>query len=85
MVLASISVADPSVLELAGKLRDGGFGATAARVEAGYERRIHMLGLDTAERGEILQALVVDCPAGLGDLRTVLLQEQEWRDREGLS
>jgi Mrp family chromosome partitioning ATPase len=54
-------------------------------VEAGYERRIHMLGLDTAERGEILQALVVDCPAGLGDLRTVLLQEQEWRDREGLS
>lgn len=82
MVLASISVADPSVLELAGKLRDGGFGATAARVEAGYERRVHMLGLDAAEREEILQALGVDCPAGLVDLHTVLLQEQDWRDRD---
>ena len=33
MVLACISVADPWVLELAGKLREAGFDATAGRVE----------------------------------------------------
>jgi hypothetical protein len=83
MVLACISVEDPSVLELAGKLRDAGFDATAARMEGGYERRVLMLALDTAERREILHALV-DCPEGLRDLRTVLQTEAVWRDRGGL-
>jgi hypothetical protein len=84
MVLACISVADPSVLELAWKLREAGFDATAVRLEGGYERQIHMLGLSTAERDEILTALG-DCPEGLCELRTVLVQEAAWRDREGLS
>jgi len=77
MVLACISVADPSVLELAGKLRDFGFDATAARIEGGYEREALMVTLDTTERGEILQALV-ECPEGLRDLRTVLQMEAAW-------
>ena len=85
MVLARISVADPPALELAGTPHDRGFRATPARVEAGDERRVHMLSRDIAERDEILQALVGDCPPGLGDLRTVLLQEQEWRVRKELS
>ena len=46
MVLACISVADPSVLELAGKLRDFGFDATAARIEGGYEREALMARRD---------------------------------------
>jgi hypothetical protein len=84
MVLACISVADPWVLELAGKLREAGFDATAGRVEGGYERRILMLGLSTAERDEILAALD-DCPDGLCELREALVQEAAWRDRDGLS
>jgi hypothetical protein len=84
MVLACISVADPSVLELSGKLRDFGFDATAARIEGGYERKVIMLSLDTTERGEILEALV-DCPEGLRDLRTVLQMEATWRDRHPLA
>ena len=81
MVLACISVADPSVVELSEKLRDFGFDATAARIEGGYERKVIMLALDTTERREILQALV-ECPEGLRDLRTVLQLEATWRDRD---
>ena len=67
MVLARISVADPPVLELAGTPHDRGFRATPARVEAGDERRVHMLSRDIAERDEILQALVGgQCPARAG-------------------
>ena len=83
MVLACISVADPSVVELSGRLRELGFDATAARIEEGYERKVIMLGLDTTERREILQALV-DCPEGLRDLRTALQLEATWRDRESM-
>ena len=83
-MLACISVPDPSVLELAGKLRDGGFDVTAARVEAGHEHRIHMLGLDTAEREAILTVLV-DCPEGLRELHRVLADEHAWRVKEGLA
>ena len=84
MVLACISVADPSVMELSGKLRDSGFDATAARIEGGYERKVIMLTLDTTERAEILQALV-ECPEGLRELRTVLEIEANWHDRKALS
>jgi len=84
MMLACISVADTSVVELSGKLRDFGFDATAARIESGYERKVIMLSLDTTERGEILQALA-ECPEGLRDLRTVLQIEATWRDCEHLS
>ena len=84
MVLACISVADPSVLELAGKLREAGFDATAVRVEGGYERRILMLGLSTAERNEILTSLG-DCPEGLSELRAALVQEAAWHDADAPS
>jgi len=84
MVLACIAVADPSVLELSVKLRDFGFDATAARIEGGYESQALMLTLDTAERGEILHALV-DCPEGLRELRTVLQMEANWQSRPGSS
>jgi hypothetical protein len=83
MVLACISVADPSVLELTGRLREFGFDATAARIQGGYERQVIMLTLDTAERGQILKALA-DCPEGLRDLRTVLQMEANWHGQGGL-
>jgi len=82
MVLACISVADSSVLELAGKLRDSGFDATAGRIESGHDRQVQMLGLDGLERGEILQALS-ECPEGLRDLRTVLQMEANHHQNGG--
>ena len=82
MVLACISVADRSVVELTGKLRDFGFDATAARIQGGYDEQVIMMTLDTAERGEILAALA-DCPEGLRDLRTVLQMESNWHDHGG--
>ena len=84
MVLACIAVADPSVLELTVKLRDFGFDATAARIERGYESQALMVTLDTAERGEILEVLV-QCPEGLRDLRTVLQMEANWHSRPASS
>ena len=42
-----------------------------------------MLALDIPERETIIRALD-DPPAGLEELRAVLLQEHTWRQREGL-
>ena len=84
MMLAGIAVADRYVLELAGALRGPGSDDTAARLEIGYEHQARLLGLSTAERDEIL-AVLVDCPDGLGELRSTLLQQHEWRAREGMT
>ncbi len=65
-------------------LRDAGCDDTAARLESGYEHQARLLGLSTAERDEIL-AVLVDCPDGLGELRAVLVQQHEWRVREGMT
>ena len=43
-----------------------------------------MLALTISARDDILQVLV-DCPEGLCELRAVLLKQQAWRDREGIS
>ena len=83
MMLAGIAVPDRRVLELARKLRDAGCGDTAARLESGYEHQAKLLALSVEERDEILGVLV-DCPDGLGELRAVLLQQHEWRRREGI-
>jgi hypothetical protein len=54
----------------------------AARLEADWARRV--LALEVRERDEILTVLV-DCPEGLCELRAVLLKQQEWRVREGIT
>ena len=84
MMLAGIAVADRHVIELAGMLREAGSDDTAARLESGYEHQARLLALSVDERDEILGVLV-DCPDGLGELRAVLLQQHEWRRREGLA
>jgi hypothetical protein len=43
-----------------------------------------LIAFSIAEREEIL-AVLVECPAQLAELRAVLLQEHEWRVREGLT
>jgi hypothetical protein len=43
-----------------------------------------VLALSITARDDILEVLV-DCPEGLCELRAVLLKQQVWRDREGIS
>ena len=79
-----IPVADRHVIELARMLRDVCCTDTAARLESGYEHKAKLLALSVEERDEILSVLV-DCPDGLGELRAVLLQQHQWRVREGMT
>ena len=75
---------DKRVLTLAAKLRDAGLDDTAERLEIAYDRETAVLARSITARDDILQVLV-DCPEGLCELRAVLLKQQEWRAREGLS
>ncbi len=84
MFLAGIPIEDKRVLTLAGKLRDAGLDDTAERLETAYDLETKVLALSIAHRDDLLQVLV-DCPEDLCELRAVLLQQQAWRDREGLS
>jgi hypothetical protein len=43
-----------------------------------------VLALSIAHRDDLLTVLV-DCPEGLCQLGAVLLKQQAWRDREGIS
>jgi len=83
MMLAGISVPDKLVLELAGMLRNAGLDQTAATLETAYDAERRIVALTITDRESILRALE-DCPDGLGELRSVLLREHEWRVREGL-
>ncbi len=84
MMLAGLNVVDRYVLELARMLRKAGCDDTAARLESGYEHQAKLLALSVEERDEILGVLV-DCPDGLRELRAVLLQQHEWRVRQGMT
>jgi hypothetical protein len=55
----------------------------AERLERAYSNRIRVLGLDLPEQAWILAALE-DPPAGLEELRAVLLQEHVWWQQQGL-
>jgi hypothetical protein len=80
MLLAGIALRDDLILELAGLVDDD---SLADRLEDCYGRDVKVLALDIAERETINRALE-DPPAGLVELRGVLLREVEWRRREGL-
>jgi hypothetical protein len=77
-------IADKRVLTLAAKLREAGLADTAERLETAYDRETKVLALEIRERDDILSVLV-DCPEELCELRAVLLKQQAWRDREGIS
>jgi hypothetical protein len=80
MMLAGVPVRGDLVLELARLVDDD---ALAERLEDAYGRKVKLLALEIAERETILVALA-DTPPGLEELRGVLLQDREWRVREGL-
>jgi hypothetical protein len=56
---------------------------TAAALTTALEAGRAVIAVSVGDRERILRVLV-DCPDGLSELRTVLLREHEWRLREGL-
>jgi hypothetical protein len=65
-------------------LYDAGFDDTAEALGAALEAEEGIVGLSIEDREAILRTLD-DPPEGLTKLRGVLLQEHEWRVREGLT
>ena len=80
MQLAGIRIPDGDIRELAGLVDD----PLSARLLNTLERQVVILGLQIAEREEILRALDDPQTKALAELRGVLLREHEWRVREGL-
>ena len=72
-----------AVAELAGTLRATGADELAARLERALDDDVKLLALTIDERAIILASLE-DPPEGLAELRAVLLNEHEWRQRERL-
>ena len=81
MVLGPV-LAD-AVAELADTVRATGADELANRLEVALDDGVALLALTIDERAIILAALE-DPPDGLAELRAVLLNEHEWRQREGL-
>lgn len=83
MTLAGVPVHDEDVLDLARLLHDAGFDDTAEVLVVALEAEQAVVALSIADREAIFRALD-DPPDRLAELRGVLLQEHEWRRREGL-
>ena len=81
--LSGIPIPARLVLELARRLRDTELVDTAERFEGAYDRQARIVALEVSAREGILRALE-DPPAGLEELRAVLLHEHVGRQREGL-
>ena len=82
--LAGIPIPARLVLKLACRLRDAELVDTAERLEGAYDREARIVALEISDREAILRALE-DPPAGLEELRAVLVQEHVGRVRDGLA
>jgi hypothetical protein len=78
--VCGLPLGDDQVLELARLVDDE---QLADRLEDAYRRDVKVLALTIPERETILAALD-DPPAGLTELRALLLRELEWRRTAGL-
>lgn len=82
--LAGIPIRDEDVFKLAGLLRTGGFEEVSDKLTRALLVETKVLALTVVDRESILRALDETPTDGLAELRGVLLQEHEWRVREGL-
>jgi hypothetical protein len=78
--LAGLPIPDRLVLDLARMVDDE---ELETRLRSALAHDVKVLALESDERETILAALD-DPPAGLEELRAVLLQEHVWRQAEGL-
>lgn len=83
VMLAGVPVSAAATAELASIVRTAGADEIADRLERGLDDDTKLLALTIDERAIILDALD-DPPDGLAELRGVLMNEYEWRQREGL-
>jgi hypothetical protein len=83
IVLAGIPVRDDLVVELANRLDRAGRPEMADKLQTALTDRRKLVALKIPERDTILE-VIENPPAGLEDLRDVLLSQQLWRRGEGL-
>ena len=83
MMLAGLPVPIDAVEDLAELVRAAGADDLADRLERAAADHVALLALKIDERAIILAALE-DPPEGLAELRGVLMNEHQWRQREGL-
>jgi hypothetical protein len=83
MMLAGIPVPPDATAALAALVRAAGAEDLADRLDRALADDVKLLALTIDERAIILYSLD-DPPEGLAELRAVLLNEHEWRQREGL-
>ncbi|MEJ7569385.1 MAG: hypothetical protein WKF41_14100 [Gaiellaceae bacterium] len=83
MMLAGIPVPASATAELSDLLRTAGHDQLADRLKRALDDETKLLALSIEERVRVLYVLD-DPPADLAELRGVLINEVEWRRREGL-
>ena len=83
MMLAGVPVPADAVAELAAAIRATGADEVADRLEGALDKDVKLLALRIDERAIILASLE-DPPESLAELRGVLMNEHEWRQRTGL-
>jgi hypothetical protein len=81
--VCGLATPDRLVLQLAVELRNAYHSHTAERLEVAVATGRDTVNLDIGDREAILYVLRDPLP-GLETLRTVLLNERSWRDREGI-
>ena len=81
MFLAGIPIRDELVLEVAKLVRDP---ELAAKLERAVDRDVSVLALTLEERQAICESLGEHPPPGLGDLRTTVHGQLQWRRAAGL-
>jgi len=83
MMLAGLPVSDNAVDGFAELVRAAGAADLADRLERAVADQVKLIALTINERALLLDALH-DPPDGLAELRGVLMNEHEWRKRQGL-
>ena len=83
MMLAGVAVPEDAVAELGNTVRAIGADDLADRLDRALDDGVKLLALTIDERA-IIPAALDDQPEGLAELRAVLINEHECRQREGL-
>src|SRR6185503_21274638 len=83
MLLTGLDITDHCVLHLVTRLRRADFAHQADTLEGALVAQQEEVALTIPDRIAVLTVLV-DAAKGLAQLRAVLLQEEVWRQREGM-